>query len=754
MKLSRFLFACTITIPLFSQQPTNFQNYSDMKNIRDLQSTENGIWAATGGGGFSFNSAEESFIQLYKTDGLNGSALSSVAVDGEGKIWFGSRDGIIDVYNPSTKLMKSLLDISNSDRSQKQINNITISGDTAFISTDFGITLIDIKTLVFYDTFFKFGSFNSNIKVNNSLITDRLYVATVSGAAVQKDGATNLSAPESWNIYQMANGLPSNNVNKIISFKDSIIAATASGMSYFNGQIWTTFLPEFLNRNILDIISANDILYFISRETIAVNVYNYKIHSYNAGELTELYSTGMEINKLDHSASMGLLAATISGILKLNGSEASFIFPNGPAVNQFPDMTVDNGGRLWSASGKDGQGAGIYSFDNGEWKTFNASVSSQIITNDFYEVYAAPDNTIFAGSWGRGFVTINNDEVKSFNVSNTPIRGIPNDPNFIVISGFAHDSRNNLWILNYWPGDRNALWMVNSDSTWHGFINPAEQNRSLEQHYDLVIDQYDTKWYTVLDGSRPGVYFFNEGSSLENSSDDRSGYLSSSNGLNSNTVNALVIDRRGDIWAGTNLGVNIITNQNTILSSANPQLRINSVFTLRQQAINCIAVDPLNQKWVGTNQGLLLVNADGTSLIAALDSKNSPLLSDIITSIAIDENSGKVYVGTSEGLTSFETPAIKPVDTFTELFIYPSPYIIDGSNKIITIDGLVRGSDIKILNVSGKLIHEFSSPGGRVAYWDGRDTEGNFVSTGVYFVVAFDQEGNSVNTGKIAVLKK
>ena len=46
------------------------------------------------------------------------------------------------------------------------------------------------------------------------------------------------------------------------------------------------------------------------------------------------------------------------------------------------------------------------------------------------------------------------------------------------------------------------------------------------------------------------------------------------------------------------------------------------------------------------------------------------------------------------------------------------------------------------------------SPGGLVAYWDGRDDDGNLVSSGVYIVIAFDQEGNSVETGKIAVLRE
>ncbi len=181
---------------------------------------------------------------------------------------------------------------------------------------------------------------------------------------------------------------------------------------------------------------------------------------------------------------------------------------------------------------------------------------------------------------------------------------------------------------------------------------------------------------------------------------------------------------------------------------------MSSIFTLRQQSINDIAVDPLNQKWVATNQGLLFVNSDGSRLLAAYDSKNSPILSDIITSVAIDENAGIVYVGTEKGLTSFQTPFTKPKEAFDELFIYPNPYVVTDGSNFLTIDGLVRDSEIKIITIDGKLVAEFSSPGGRTAFWDGRDDNGNLINSGIYIVVAIDSGGNNTITGKVAVFRK
>jgi len=417
-------------------------------------------------------------------------------------------------------------------------------------------------------------------------------------------------------------------------------------------------------------------------------------------------------------------------------------------------LNVDQDGVLWVGSGNDRSGVGIYKYDGNAWTNYNIQNTPQLPGNTYFNVFTASDNSKYLGSWGFGFLRIKDDQMQVFDAFNTDIAGTPEFPDlYIVISGLGEDSRNNLWILNYWAANRKTLSMITPDSTWYHFTIPAAQNAVLQRQHFLAIDQYDTKWWCSQDLSKTGLFYFNENKTYDDPSDDRSGFLNKSNGLNDNFVTSVVVDRRSDVWVGTSFGINIISNTNTALSSS-PQFRISSVFALRQQSINCIAVDPLNQKWVGTNQGLLLVNSDGSQLIATFDSKNSPLLADEIRSIAIDENSGRIYVGTDAGLTSFDTPSIKPVDNFSELLIYPSPFIIDGRNTFLTIDGLIRDSNIKILNISGKLVNEFSSPGGRIAFWDGRNSEGEFVHTGVYLIVAFDKEGNSVTTNKVAVLRK
>jgi sugar lactone lactonase YvrE len=748
MKILFFLlivYFCTTTA--LPQQFINWKNYTALKNVQDVAISGNQIWSAATGGAFQFTPESNTFITLHKSEGLKGNSLTSVIEDNSGRIWFGSAEGIIDIYNEDTGSLEVILDIFNSNQINKRINDFSITGDTIIVASDFGVSLINSGSLLFFDTFFKFGTFASNTKVNCAVKNSLFYVCTDQGVAIQKPGATNLSAPESWNVYSSSNGLPSNKTFKPGLFQGNLIVSTDKGFSKFENNIWNNFITELANININDFQISGDSIIILAQK----NIYLY----YNQ-TLTVLYNSAVSISKIEFGKNLGYVCASTNGTLFLNTLMiGDFVSPNAPPANQFPSMSVDDNSKLWSASGKDVTGIGYYTYENENWNYFNASNTPELPTNAVYYAFTS-GTTAYLGGWGYGFLEVNGDNKKLFNRANTGMQGIPSNPDFVVVTGFGKDSRNNLWALNYWAVDRNTLSMRTPDSVWYHFTIPAAQGRTLLGIENLAIDPYDTKWYSCTDGSnsRFGVFYFNENKTYEDPADDRSDFLTTSDGLNQNDIRDVVVDRRGDVWVGTSLGVNIITNTSAIPTSGSSALRISNVFVLRQQSINAIAVDPLNQKWIGTNEGLLLVNSDGSRLITTFTAQNSALLSNIIRSIAIDENKGIVYVGTDEGLTSFETPYIKPLESFNELFVYPNPYKIKSGNNLLTIDGLIRDTEIKILTIDGILVSQFFSPGGRTAYWDGKNKNGELVNTGVYIIVAFNADGNEVVTGKVAVLRE
>lgn len=746
----RILFFLLIVPTLLSTTPAqqffNWKNYTALKNVRDVTISANGFWSAATGGAFQYSSATNQFTTLHKSDGLKGNSLTSVIVDNIGRTWFGSVEGIIDIYNNNNNQLDVILDIYNSNQINKRINDFAPAGDTIIVSTDFGVSLINANSFLFLDTYFKFGSFPSNTRVNSTIKSGLFYVCTDRGVAIQKPGAFNLSAPESWNVYSITQGLPSNKTLKAGLFQGGLIVSTDKGFSRFTNNTWSNFIPGLTNTNIAD--------FQISGDSILIVAQN-KIYLYYNQNLSELYNSIIPLTRIEFKENYGIVCASTNGTLYLNTQLAGeFLSPNAPPVNQFPSMSVDANSKFWSASGKDVTGVGYYTYDGETWQHFNTSNTPGLPANSVYHVYSS-GTTAYLGTWGSGFIEISEDgTINSYNVQNTGMQGVDENPNFLVITGFGMDSRGDLWVLNLGAVNRKNLSVRSTNGNWNHFLIPAESGIYLEAHFNLAIDLYDTKWYSCSQAARQGLFYFNENKTYEDPSDDRSDYLTTVDGLNTNDIRDVVVDRRGDVWIATSLGVNVITNTSGIPTSGSSSLRISSVFTLRQQSVNAIAVDPLNQKWIGTNEGLLLVNSDGSRLITTFTAQNSALLSNQIRSLAIDENKGIVYVGTDEGLTSFETPYIKPLESFDELFVYPNPFKIKSRNNLLTIDGLIRDTEIKILTINGTLVTEFSSPGGRTAYWDGKDDNGELVSTGVYIIVAFDTEGNSVVTGKVAVLRE
>jgi ligand-binding sensor domain-containing protein len=741
-KILVILFVVTYSFN-FPQQTSNWKIYTSMRNINDFVISNNSIWGASTGGAFQYDLNNNTYKKFTKVEGMTGINITSTINDNAGNIWFGGSNGALDFFNIGSNQIGSIPDILNSDRTNKQINSLQTSGDTVIAATDFGITLIDPINKVLYDTFFKFDYLISNSKVNFAVKYDLIYAASDNGVIIQKSGSTNLSAPESWTVFSTNNGLPSNNIHKIVKYNNSIITASDKGISKFNGQGFENYVPQLNNLNITDLYVNNDTLYILDGDE---NVY-----SFTNQNLIKIYTFSSNVINIKVDTHDGLLGSCSNGIVQFINNQINYFYPNGPLANVFSDLGVDNDGTLWVASGTDKTGVGFYSLQNGYWTNYNVSSFPILLSNAYFRVYCAPDNITYIGSWGQGFARIKNGSINIYSIAITGMVGYRKDPKFLVITGLAQDSKNNLWFLNYGAADRKNLAVLTQDSTYYHFFVPATSNIDVDAQTNLVIDQYDTKWYISNDQFNHGLIYFNENNTFTDATDDKSAFVQN---LNTDIVNSVVVDKRGDLWVGTSLGVNIITNTYTIATAQSPQLSISSVFTLRQQNINCILVDPLNQKWVGTNQGLFLVDQDGTNLLAVYNSQNSPLLSDIINNLAIDQNSGTIYVSTDAGLISLKTSSVKPVESFSGLKIYPSPFKIKNDNNTLTIDGLIADTDIKILTISGKLIREFSSPGGRIAFWDGRNDGGSLVNSGIYIIVAYDKEGNSVASGKIAIIRQ
>jgi sugar lactone lactonase YvrE len=212
--------------------------------------------------------------------------------------------------------------------------------------------------------------------------------------------------------------------------------------------------------------------------------------------------------------------------------------------------------------------------------------------------------------------------------------------------------------------------------------------------------------------------------------------------LPSNEVTALAEDYDGNIWIGTDNGLAVLYNPDLVLKQENgwdaQRLKLDFEgrvqYILDKEYITCITVDGANRKWYGTiNNGVYCFSPDGYTQIYHFTAENSPLLSNVIRDIAIDNKTGEVFFGTDIGLISLKGEATVGADDFKNTFIYPNPVRPEHTGNI-TISGLMDRTDIKITDVAGNLVFKGVSAGGQLL-WDGKNFDGGRVATGVYYLM-------------------
>ena len=174
-------------------------------------------------------------------------------------------------------------------------------------------------------------------------------------------------------------------------------------------------------------------------------------------------------------------------------------------------------------------------------------------------------------------------------------------------------------------------------------------------------------------------------------------------------------------------------------------------YMLGTESITAISVDGANRKWLGTkSSGAYLLSSDGTSVVKNYNVLNSPMFSDSIATVAVDNKSGEVWFGTSGGVLSVREIATSGSQSFSNVYSFPNPVREDYSGNV-TITGLLKDSQVKITDISGNLVYETISEGGQ-ASWDLTTFNGHRVRTGVYLAFCSGNDGSESCVTKILVI--
>ena len=729
-----------------------------MNAVRAIAVVDGNIWAASSGGAFVYHTADNTFGVFTNSEGLSSNDLTAVTVDPLGQVWVGGGDGALNVRDPQTGTWRSLRDIQLSERIQKGVRTFSASGDSLFIGTDFGVSVFLLGRAEFGDTYANFG-FAGVARVNGILILpEELWIATSQGVARAPRTGSNLSSPTSWTRFTTANGLPAGNVTSILSFHDTVLVGTGAGAAWFDGSTFQS-AGVLAGKSVVGLGATGSSVFATWNEGGDAVV----------GSLTSVGGSVAEMGRDDSTTAQCMALSGVGpsiwigtldrGLSRLDGGSWQQFMPNGPVSNLFISVGVGQGGMVWGASGTNGGGKGFYRYDpsappSTRWESFTQAEYPQLQTNDYYKISPVSGGRVWVSSWGYGVVEMEGDRiVRKLDATSNPslAAAVPNNLSYVVVGGVAEDAEGGIWFVDRTAVDGNVLARLVNDTSfvrYKNVYNPGEGRFTA-----LVIDRNGTKWLAnneAFGGAAVGLFYFNEQSIVPGTESTSGwGYMSTTDGLPHNSIVSLAVDVDGNVCVGTVLGMMIITDP------LYPKQRRISSYPLREQVIQAIAVDGENNKWVGTKEGLFVVNADGTQLLQqyTVNSTNGKLLDNDIRSLAIDQQRGILYIGTEKGLSGLGIPATQAVRSYATLRVAPNPFLVP-SDQPAEIRDLVPDSYLKILTVEGTLVKEFRAQGAGRAFWDGLDVKGDLVGTGIYFIVAFAENGDQVGTGKIAVIRR
>jgi hypothetical protein len=731
------------------------------------------VYCATKFAVFSFDKNDNSLQRLTKVNSLSDIGVSRVAYHKGLKVLVVAyTDGNIDLIENNTAT--NMPDIKNKPiPGIKSINNILFVGNYAYLSCGFGIVVLDVQKKEIKDTYY-IGLGGAHIQVYD-MTTDgtKLYAATEDGIFDANINDPNLSNYVSWQHHaEMAH--PDSKYNCICYFNDTLYANYSSEANnsdttfQYAGGVWQYFHADYPSTK-CNIRTFNN-------ELVVVNTADIFVYDTNGTEIEKVwtYNPGVPSPRdavIDEDNSMWIADNYIGLVKGWNIWNYLSVQPNGPLSNKVVDMSVE-GSNLWAVSGGyDGtwnnlyNHDGFYTFINEQWTTYNSGnvpVLDSIYDVVCTQVNPANPSQAFIGTWSGGLFQFDNQSLTHiYNEKNSTLRGTSSLADTLSglyrcrVGGIVFDSDGNMWVTNSNSSTNTALNVRTPSGVWksYDFSGYLTKDNAVG---DLVIDKFNQKWIVLP--RNVGLAVFNDNNTLSNTADDKIKKITNATGngaLPSNNVYSIAVDLDGEIWVGTDKGVAVFYSPENVFSGSNfdaQQILVDQGGfiqpLLQSEVVTCIAVDGANRKWIGTERaGVFLMSADGTKQILNFTEDNCPLLSNTISSIAIDGKTGEVFFGTDKGIISYKSDATKGEEVYTDVTVYPNP-VRENYDGYIAIKGLVANADIKITDITGTLIYKTVAEGGE-ATWNGKNFSGEKAQTGIYLVFCSNADGSETLVTKI-----
>ena len=779
MKKFAIILLFFLSLTGFSQTDfsTSWEDFYSYNNVKEFTKAGDKIYAIVDNAVFIYDVTTNELEKLSSIQGLSGETTSSIYFDENfQRLVIGYETGLIEVVDSDGKI-KISNDIERlSIAGEKSINHIASFGSELYLATPFAIVVYDIEKLQFGDTYF-IGNGSTEVFINQiEVFQDKIYAATHLGIFVAD---VNNQSLIDFNNWQQPQGDYIGNFRAIEAFNGDLYTSRESNFYKIIQSSSLQFISALIIGDIIDLKATEE---FITASTSThASVYDNSLNFITAA------TSGNGFNYTVQSAfaenDFVYIASRRLGVLRRSLNSAVDyieIHPEGPSSNDVFSISAQND-NLWAVyGGYDGAFTplgrlGSFSHFNGE-EWINIPYNVQFPARDLVNVTVDPnqENKVYISSWGQndpenltatgGILVVENDKPTSFlNQSNSDLESIVNsgNPNYrsVRINGTAFDNQGNLWVANAWVNNR--LKKLATNGTWSSFDLSSILSTSDFGLTELIVDRIGNIWIGTRNN---GLLAFNETGNRKKALVNQL----SRGSLPDLAVSTVANDRNNRIWIGTKKGLVVFTNAGGLFETntydASPVIIEDDGVAKRllgDQAITSIAIDGADNKWFGTDTGGILgTNPSGRETLFNFNKDNSPLPSNRIVKIKVDDSSGKVYFATDKGIVAFNNNVAPFGDSLGEVYAYPNP--VKKEHSFVTIDGrndtnLPRGTNVKILDAAGRLVHETNViegqelKGGKVV-WNKTNLSGRKVASGIYIVLLTLPDKSETSSTKIAII--
>ena len=718
---------------------------------------------------------------LSRRDGLNDVGVAALAYDSVTRqTVVAYRNANIDLLQPSGGVRNLNDALRKPIQGNKDVNQVAIGGSKAYLSTGFGLVVVDLAKAEISDTYTNIGPGGSAVAVYSATVANGALFAATSAGLFRGALTSNLADYRSWTQYLpvpvVAGGRPV--YPFVAAFAGQVYAAVeGAGAAVFrfvpgSPGAWrpvpNTYTQQFRNlrasslgvlvvdddsgvrridaagavtrvvpptagTSMLDAVRARDGSYYVANYQLGLE----RVRP-GAGQAPEIFAA----NGPESSLAFSVLADARTNLVN--------VFTGGYSERYQPT----------------GRRAGFYEYANGQWTNFTPTAlpGAGAFPDLLSPVRGArtPDGTLYVATYGGGLLEWKGPgKFRRFGEgtpAGSPLLGTFGIRDRVEVTDVAADADGKVWVVNrHLRASTSGLFILDPAATTWRVIPWVSGLEALER---IVLDDNGYAWVSVsrkTDPTNAALGIFVVDPALTSPKPPR--FFTAASGLPDNQIYELAKDRRGSIWAATIKGVAVFNDPAGAFAAGAgftvPVVRRGEGAgfpALFSEAVRAIAVDGGDRKWFGTDHGLWLFSPDADEALLHFTTANSPLPSDRIVDVKVNDKTGEVWVATDAGVVAYRGAA-----TVTEgephcTAVFPNPVRPDFAGTV-GITGLANNGLVKITDVAGHLVYAATANGGTVT-WNLTNPAGERVRSGLYLVLSSDADGKNGCVSKVAVLSK